>query len=73
MTAQYGARGGDTPIIIGETGGTYEGKDKQWQDALIDYAAERGMGATALGCTRAHGRTRRDGRASGGDALGSRI
>ena len=40
----YGRRGGDAPIVIGETGGSYEGKDRQWQDRLIQYAAERGIG-----------------------------
>lgn len=32
------------PVVMGELGGFYNGKDRQWQDAAIAYLVERGIG-----------------------------
>lgn len=32
------------PVVIGEMGGFYTGKDREWQDWAIDYMAKHGMG-----------------------------
>lgn len=31
----------DRAVVLGEWGGHYENKDKQWQDALADYLVDR--------------------------------
>merc|ERR1740139_1569036 len=33
-----------TPVVIGELGGWYTGRDRQWQDWAIGYVHEHGMG-----------------------------
>ena len=40
----WGSRAGAQPIVIGETGGHYTGDDRTFQDALIEYCVERGVG-----------------------------
>ena len=38
------AQGLGTPIVIGEIGGDYRGKDRQWQDWAIPYLKEKNLG-----------------------------
>ena len=35
---------GGAPVVIGEMGGWYTDKDKQWQDWAVRYMAEKGIG-----------------------------
>ena len=35
---------GGAPVVIGEMGGWYTDKDKQWQDWAVRYVAEKGIG-----------------------------
>ena len=37
-------QGGKTPVVVGELGGWYTGKDKQWQDWAVRYMADKGIG-----------------------------
>ena len=37
----FGRMAGQYPLGIGEFGGRYEGKDKTWQDAFVDYLLEK--------------------------------
>ena len=32
------------PMVIGETGGNYRGRDRQWQQVFVRYAIEKGFG-----------------------------
>ena len=35
---------GGTPVVMGEFGGFYTGKDKQWQDTAMTFMRNRGIG-----------------------------
>ena len=36
-------------IVVGETGGTFEGRDREWQEAAIDYYVRKGIGIFYFG------------------------
>lgn len=38
------AEEGLAPVVIGEMGGWYVNKDKQWQDWAVEFMKERGIG-----------------------------